>query len=175
MKNSYWGYWLITLGVTIVVVMMLVQSASTTNTQDYYQLKEVTNAALYDSIDSAYYYQTGDVRIKKELFVANFLKRFAQTVSLTDSYQIDFYDLYEAPPKVSVKVTTKTGNFMIADESNSLDVVNSIDLVAELNYDPTYCSTNESGGQECPGVPACGDDADCMEKITGYSCWYYPE
>ena len=153
---------------------MLVQSASTTNTQDYYQLKEVANAAIYDSIDSAYFSQTGDIRIKKELFVANFLKRFAQTVSLTDSYQIDFYDLYEAPPKVSVKVTTKTGNFMIADEATSLDVVNSIDLVAELNYDPTYLP--EGGGDtDIPGAKNCLGDKDCMEKITGYSCWYYPD
>ena len=165
MRETYWGYWLILLGIFIIVVMMLVQSASTTNTQDYYQLKEVANAALYDSIDNAYYYETGDLRIKKELFVANFLKRFAQTVSLSDTYQVDFYDLYEAPPKVSVKVTTNTGNFMVADEATSLDVVNSIDLIAELNYDTSYAG----GGK----VTCDANDADCAESITGYKCWYY--
>ena len=164
-RESYWGYWLILLGTFIVVVMMLVQSASTTNTQDYYQLKEVSNAALYDSIDSSYYYQTGDIRMKKELFVANFLKRFAQTVSLSDTYQVDFYDLYEAPPKVSVKVTTNTGNFMVASDATSLDVVNSIDLIAELNYDTSYAG----GGK----VTCDANDADCAESITGYKCWYY--
>ena len=92
MKESYWGYWLILLGIFIIVVMMLVQSASTTNTQDYYQLKEVANSALFDSVDSSYYQETGDIRIKKELFVANFLKRFAQTVSLSDTYQLKTHE-----------------------------------------------------------------------------------
>ena len=171
MKESYWGYWLILLGIFIIVVMMLVQSASTTNTQDYYQLKEVANSALIDSVDSSYYQETGDIRIKKELFVANFLKRFAQTVSLTDTYQIDFYDLYEAPPKVSVKITTDTGNFMVADEATSLDVVNSIDLIAELNYDPSYITTEN----KVPGDPgeSCSGASDCAEKIVGSKCWYY--
>ena len=169
MKETYWGYWLILLGIFIIVVMMLVQSASTTNTQDYYQLKEVANAALYDSIDSSYYYETGDIRIKKELFVANFLKRFAQTVSLTDTYQIDFYDLYEAPPKVSVKVTTNTGNFMVASDSTSLDVVNTIDLIAELNFDTSYAGCK---GADCPNQ-CTKNDAECAQSITGYKCWYY--
>ena len=171
MKESYWGYWLILLGIFIIVVMMLVQSASTTNTQDYYQLKEVANAALYDSVDNSYYYQTGDIRIKKELFVANFLKRFAQTVSLTDTYQIDFYDLYEAPPKVSVRVSTNTGNFMVANDTTSLDVVNSIDLIAELNYDPSYRCTSGN----CPDEKLKCDknDSACAQKITGTKCWYY--
>ena len=34
MKESYWGYWLILLGVFIVVIMLLTQDATTTNTQN---------------------------------------------------------------------------------------------------------------------------------------------
>ena len=140
MKESYWGYWLILLGIFIIVVMMLVQSASTTNTQDYYQLKEVANSALFDSVDSSYYQETGDIRIKKELFVANFLKRFAQTVSLTDTYQIDFYDLYEAPPKVSVKVDSMTTlSFKSTDDAGNekkeaANITTSYDAIVESNY-----------------------------------------
>ena len=164
MKEAYWGYWLVLLGVFIVVVMMLVQSASTTNTQDYYELKEVANAAIYDAVDMSYYSQFGEIRINKELFVANFIKRFAQTVSLTDSYRIDFYDLYESPPKVSVKVTTETGSFMIADESTSLDVVNSIDLIVELGGDASYC---ENGDRNCV-YNSPGENVLSQDK-----CWYY--
>jgi len=51
MKESYWGYWLIILDIFIVVIMMLTNNATTTNTQDYYQLKEVANSAIYDAID----------------------------------------------------------------------------------------------------------------------------
>ena len=90
MKESYWGYWLIMLGVFIVVVMMFTQDATTSSTQDYYQLKEVANADIYDSIDYAYYSQTKQVRMLKEVFVENFIRRFAETVSMTDTYQIVF-------------------------------------------------------------------------------------
>lgn len=132
MKESYWGYWIILLGIFIVVVMLLTQNATTSNTQDYYQLKEVANSAIYDSIDYAYYSKTTQIRIMKEVFVENFIRRFAETVGTTDSYQIDFYDLYESPPKVSVKVSSKTANFIVANDNTSLDIVNSIDLIVEF-------------------------------------------
>lgn len=133
MKESYWGYWLIMLGIFIIVVMMFTQDATTSTTQDYYQLKEVANSAIYDSIDYAYYSQTKQVRMLKEVFVENFIRRFAETVSMTDTYQIDFFDLYESPPKVSVKVTSKTNNYNIANDQTGVDVVNSIDIIVEFN------------------------------------------
>ena len=45
---------------------------------------------------------------------------------------IKFYDIYEAPPKVSVKVTTKTDNFTIFADTTSVDVVNKVDAVLEI-------------------------------------------
>lgn len=157
MKESYWGYWLILLGIFIMVVMLLLNDATTTDTQDYYQLKEVANSAIYDSVDYSYYAQTGEIRIIKEVFVENFLRRFSQTVSMTDTYKIDFYDLYESPPKVSIKVATTTGNYLVANDSTSLDVVNSIDLVVELDYDKRY--TN--------------DPVDTYQTLTSNKCAYY--
>jgi hypothetical protein len=146
MKESYWGYWLILLGIFIVVVMMLANDATTTNTQDYYQLKEVANSAIYDSIDYSYYAQTRQVRILKEVFVENFLRRFAETVNITDTYNVEFYDLYESPPKVSIKISTTTAGFVVgrdtADDPDGgvtqLDVVNSIDLIVE--FDNNLCT-----------------------------------
>ena len=44
MKESYWGYWLIVLGIFVIVVLMLIQSVTSTNTQDYYLVKEFTVA-----------------------------------------------------------------------------------------------------------------------------------
>ena len=145
MKESYWGYWLILLGVFIVVVMMLANDATTTNTEDYYQLKEVANSAIYDSIDYAYYSQTKQVRMLKEVFVENFIRRFSETASMTDTYQIDFFDLYESPPKVSVKVTSSTGDYNIAKENTAVDVVNSIDIIVEFDSKSTTSSGSESG------------------------------
>ena len=131
MKESYWGYWLILLGIFIIVVMIFTQDATTTTTQDYYQLKEVANSAMYDAIDYAYFGQTQQVRIMKEVFVENFVRRFAETVSATNTYQIDFFDIYEAPPKASIKISTNTGNYVIAKEQADFDVVNSIDIIVE--------------------------------------------
>ena len=145
MKESYWGYWLILLGVFIIVVMMFTQDATTSTTQDYYQLKEVANSAIYDSIDYAYYSQTKQVRMLKEVFVENFIRRFSETASMTDTYQIDFFDLYESPPKVSVKVTSSTGDYNIAKENTAVDVVNSIDIIVEFDSKSTTSSGSESG------------------------------
>jgi hypothetical protein len=132
MKESYWGYWLILLSIFIVVVMLLTQEATTTNTEDYYQLKEVANSAVYDSIDYSYFRQTNQLRIIKELFVENFVRRFAQTVNMTRTYDISFYDIYELPPKVSIKIETETNNYMIANTQKDLKVTNSIDLIVEV-------------------------------------------
>ena len=114
MKESYWGYWLVILGIFIIVVMMLTQDATTISSQDYYQLKEAANASVLDSIDYDYFAATNDIRMHKEVFVANFLKRFVQSVDATNTYRIDFIDLYESPPKVSVRVSTKSNSFMVA-------------------------------------------------------------
>ena len=51
MKESIWGYWLIMLGISVLTIMMLLQNYTTINQEDYYLLKEVTQAALYDSIE----------------------------------------------------------------------------------------------------------------------------
>lgn len=149
MKESYWGYWIILLGIFIVVVMLLTQDATTSNTQDYYQLKEVANSALYDAIDYSYYAKTTQIRIMKEVFVENFIRRFAETVGTTDSYQVDFYDLYESPPKVSVKVSSKTANFIVAKDNTNLDIVNSIDLIVEFGKKGSSNSSGGSGEYAC--------------------------
>ena len=131
MKESLWGYWLIVLGLGVLVVMMLLQNYTTTNEQDYYLIKEVTEAALTDSIDWAHYRKYGEVRIVKEKFVEDFTRRFSDTVNINKTYNIKFYDIYEAPPKVSVKVTTKTDSYSIFGDTDSIDVVNKIDAIIE--------------------------------------------
>lgn len=131
MKESLWGYWIVVLGLFILVVMMLLQNYTTTNEQDYYLLKEVTDAALNESVDLAHYRQYGELRIVKEKFVENFLRRFSETVNINKTYKIDFYDIYEAPPKVSVKVTTSTDSFAVMGDVDSIGVVNRIDAVLE--------------------------------------------
>lgn len=131
MKEAYWGYWLITLGVFVLVVMMFTQASTTSNTQDYLQLKEVTEASLRDAVDLGYYRNYGELKINKEVFIESFLKRFSETVGLNNTYEVNFYDLYEVPPKVSVEVKSKGSSFLIAGTDNTAQSVNRIDAVLE--------------------------------------------
>ena len=132
MKESYWGYWLIALGVFIIIIMMLISNVSTSSTQDYYLIKEISEAAMVDAIDYGYYRESGELRINREKFVENFLRRFAENVALS-TYQVDFYNIYEAPPKASVQVTTKSNTYQINSDSTSFDIVNRVDGILELN------------------------------------------
>lgn len=164
MNQSYWGYWLILLGVFVIVIMLLVSNVTNTNTQDYYLIKEVTEASLVDSVDLAYYRQSRELRINKEMFVENFLRRFAENVALSD-YQVDFYGLYEAPPKVSVKVTTKSATYNIAASDSSFDITNRIDAILELDgaaltaekQDNTISSAAVGSGSRSSGRASSGN------------------
>lgn len=132
MKESLWGYWLMVLGLFVLMIMMLFQNYTTTNEQDYYLVKEITEAAMADAIDWAHFRKYGEIRIVKEKFVEDFTRRFAETVNINKTYNIKFYDIYEAPPKVSVKVTTKTDDFTIFTDTTSVPVVNKIDAILEV-------------------------------------------
>ena len=131
MKSSYWGYWLIVLGIFVIVVLLLIRSVTATNTQDYYLVKEVAENAMMDSIDLAYYREYGEIKINKEKFMECFIRRMAAETSLSQSYQIDFYAIYEAPPKVSVKVSSKSSTFNVAGDVTEFDIVNKIDAILE--------------------------------------------
>lgn len=133
MKESMWGYYLVLLGIIVSTVMILITNMTTTNQQDYYLLKEVTNAAMIDAIDFGYYRKYGEMKINTEKFVENFIRRFSEGISKTNTYKIEFYNIYENPPSVSIRVKSKTGDFNIAGDSTNIDVTNSIDAILEAN------------------------------------------
>lgn len=138
MKESLWGYYLVILGMMVSSVMIIMSNMTTTNQQDYYLLKEITNAAMIDAIDYGYYRQYGETKINTEKFVENFVRRFGQSISKNNTYKIDFYGIYENPPRVSIKVTSSTGEFSIGGDSSSIDVVNKIDAILESNNSMVY-------------------------------------
>lgn len=131
MKSSFWGYWLIVLGIFVVVVLLLVRNVTATNTQDYYLVKEITENAMVDAIDYAYYRDYGELKINKEKFMECFIRRMADETSLNQRYTIEFYAIYEAPPKVSVKVSSKSDTFNVAGDATDFDIVNKIDAILE--------------------------------------------
>ena len=132
MKESLWGYWLVILGIGIIAVMILLQNYTTTNQQDYYLAKEVTHAALYDAIDYGYYKKNGKLKIVKEKFVENFIRRFADNATLNKHYKVNFYTIYEMPPAVSVEIIAKSGEFRIGNDSVNADVTTRITAILEL-------------------------------------------
>lgn len=145
MKEAYWGYWLVVLGVFIIVVLLLVQGFTSSNTQDYYLVKTITEAAMEDAIDFAYYRQYGELKINKEKFYESFLRRFAEEASIATTYDIEFSEVYEAPPKVGVKVSSRANTFNIAGDAESFDIVNRIDAILEskAEFFPTYGGKTE--------------------------------
>jgi len=132
MKESLWGYWLVMLGIMVIMVMILMQNYTTTNQQDYYLAKEITYAAMYDSIDYGYYKKHGELKIIKEKFVENFIRRFAENATLNKTYKVNFYSIYETPPAVSVEIITSTGDFIIGEEEANLGITTRITAILEV-------------------------------------------
>ncbi len=133
MKNAFWGYWLILLGIAIVVIMLLVQNLLTSGTQDYYLIKEIAEASMVDAVDYTYYRNYGEIRINKEKFYESFLRRFSETANLNTTYTVSFYGVYEAPPKVSVEIKSKSASFTVSRDSTQFDMVERIDAILEGN------------------------------------------
>lgn len=131
MKESYWGYWLIVLGIFVVVILLLVRNVTSNNTEDYYSVNQISEAAMVDAVDYAYYRQYGELKINKEKFIESFIRRFADSVSATSNYEITFTGIYEAPPKVSVDIKSKTETYNIAKSSESFDMTNRVDAILE--------------------------------------------
>lgn len=127
MQSSYWGYWLVVMGVAIIGLMISVQGITTTTTQNYYSLKEITEASMLEAVDYGYYRDYNEVKMNKEKFMEVFTRMLAETVN-NETYTVNFYGIYEAPPKVSVEIKSNAGAGNLTDG----DVVNRIDAAIQL-------------------------------------------
>jgi len=131
-KESFWTYLLLMIGLFVMVVMILVQDLTSTSEEDYYLTKEVMQSAMIDSIDYGTYRKYGDIRIVKEKFVENFIRRFAENASLSRTYVVKIYDVHEQPPKVSLQVASteqaRVGEVM------DFDIINRLDAILETPY-----------------------------------------
>ena len=133
MKESFWGVFIVTMGVIAISFIYFFQNVANTDEQNYLLLKEITESAMYDAVDLSAYRATGNVRIDREKFVENFLRRFAESVTLGNTYVIKIYDVNETPPKVTLQISSKTeGN--VTDEIMVFDIVNRLDAILETPY-----------------------------------------
>lgn len=134
MKWSFASVGLIVLGLVGITIIMLFEQITTSNENDYYLLKEVTEAAMIDAIDISYYRDTGELKIVKEKFVENFTRRFSESTLLTGTgYTINFYDIIETPPKVSVIIDTGLGKYTIHQDTSDYNISNKLDGILEYN------------------------------------------
>lgn len=141
MKWSFATIGLVAAGLVGIVIILLFQNLTVNNEEDYYLLKEITEAAMVDAIDLAYYRDTGKLKIVQEKFVENFTRRFAESANIlnTQNYSLEFYNIMEYPPKVSVSVKTDIGEYTIFGnhlETQSYSVANSLDAILEIEEIP---------------------------------------
>ena len=134
MNESFWGAFIISVGVIIISLIFLMQKITNNDEQLSKILKNTTEAAMLDSVDYEAYY-TGSsegkvIRINREAFVENFIRRFSQNASLANTYVVEFYDINEYPPKVSIRVKTKSGG-VVLNENYNITSTSQIDAILE--------------------------------------------
>lgn len=135
MKEAFWGYLLVGLGLFIIVIMLLIENLTSTSEEDYYLTKEAMEAAMIDSIDYAAYALNGDIRIIESKFVENFTRRFAESVNGNKTYKLEFYEIYEYPPKATVRVTTSTGKYSVTtDSATDINIYTTLSGILATKY-----------------------------------------
>lgn len=138
MHESFWGTFIVGAGVVIIALIFFMQRVTNNSEQIYVLLKETTEAAMMDAVDYDSYLNVesdGDykyVRINREAFVESFIRRFAQNASLSNTYVVEFYDINEYPPKVSIRLKTKEGA-VVMNQEFEFDIVNQIDAILEMS------------------------------------------
>lgn len=133
MKESFWAVFIISIGVFAIAFIFLFQNLTNTDEHNMHLLKETTEAAMYDAVDLASYRELGVVKIDREKFVENFVRRFAENASLARTYVIEIYDVNETPPKVSLKVSSAEKG-SVTGEIFEFDIENKIDAILETPY-----------------------------------------
>lgn len=134
MKWSFASVGLIMIGLFGIVIILLFNEITVSNEQDYYTLKDATEAAMIEAVDVAYFRLTGEIKMNQEKFVENFTRRFAETSTFGQgNYGIEFYQISEIPAKVSLKIVDPTNNYNIYNNfSVELDATN-VNIVNELS------------------------------------------
>lgn len=124
---------MVALGLFGIAIIFLFQDITISNEDDYYLLKEITEASMLDSIDLTYYRKSGGkVKIVQEKFVEVFTRRFSQSSTLSaKGYVLEFVDIMEEPPKVTVRIKNKTHGYTL--NSDDFDIINELSAIIETS------------------------------------------
>lgn len=135
MKESFWGAFVVIVGIVCIFFIYFFQDVTNTDEHNYNLLKETTEAAMIDSVDLVAYRTDATIKIDREKFVENFLRRFAEDASLSKTYVITIYDINEYPPKVSLKVgSTAGGADVTSGKIITFDIEDRLDAILETPY-----------------------------------------
>ena len=128
-----WGVFIIGVAAVGIAIILLVQNITNTDQNTLTIVREVTEAAMYDAVDLGAYRRDGVIKIDREKFVENFVRRFAETAS-SATYKIEIYDVNEVPPKVSIQVTNVvTGS--TGGKQESFQITQRLDAILESPYE----------------------------------------
>ena len=134
MKESIWGWAIVVMGIVSIFFVYFFQNITNTDEHNYNLLKDVTEAAMLDAVDMASYAKSAIVTIDREKFVESFIRRFAESATLSRTYVVNIYDINETPPKVSLEVkSTEKGN-VTGGEILEFDISNRLDAILEIPY-----------------------------------------
>ena len=122
MKQSFWAYFIVSFGVVIIVIMLFVQRMTTTTEEDFYLGREILESSMIDAVDYGTYRASGKIVMSEQKFVEVFLRRFAESVTNNKTYQISFYDIYEDPPKATVRIRTSSGGAELNSETFDINL-----------------------------------------------------
>lgn len=138
MKWSFAAVGVIVMGIFGIVIILLFSEITVSNEQDYYTLRDATEAAMIESIDVAYYRLTGELKMSQEKFVENFTRRFVETTTFGEgNYSIYYYQISEYPAKVSLRIVDSTNsyniynNFDVDIDATRIDVVNELSAIID--------------------------------------------
>ena len=130
MRESMWGIFVVGVGVGLILLIYFFQGVTNTDEHNYYLLRETTEAAMQDAVDTTDYRINNVISINREKFIESFIRRFAEDADLSNNYTVEIYDVNEQPPKVSLRVkTTKEG--VVANETVTIGLNNQLSAVIE--------------------------------------------
>jgi len=138
MKWTFASVGVIIIGIFGIAIILLFNEITVSNEQDYHTLKEAVEASMVESVDVAYYRLTGEIKISQEKFVENFTRRFTETSTFGQGdYDIEFYQISETPPKVSLRIVDNTDSYNIYTfnsdvEQTQTKIVNELSAILDV-------------------------------------------
>lgn len=167
------------MGLFGLLIIILFNEITVSNEQDYYNLKDATEAAMYEAVDVSYYRLSGEIKISQEKFVENFTRRFTEASTFGQgNYSIIFNDISEIPAKVSLQIIDSTNSYNIYNSFNGgnvdmtatqINVVNELSAILEAPTDNKCTDPNDPCTVSIDLISWAYSDSN--ETKTGTSRW----